>query len=521
MKTLILLLLLPLFLFSKEFRVASYNVENLFDLQKSGSEYTEYIPNTGYGWNKKAFTIKVDNIARVICDLKLEIIGLQEIESDEALEALQAGVKRCGWPMAYRAIADEKATTVKTALLSKYPILQKREIDPDGTLSTRNILEVLLDVDGKRVRIFVNHWKSRSGAESRRIVSAKALMRRLMKLSKDADYILLGDFNSDWNEWRTIKRSPRLNDTDGITGINHILKTIKNDKPVSKYDIGWPYHYDLWLELPPQRRWSHNFYGLKSALDHMILPAGMFDTKGINYKDRSFKVFKPNYLFTEKGAVFRWQIAKKRHGKHLNAGYSDHLPIYAHFTTEPFVFLKKRKKAETMERSGDIAPRTVHIADLYTMPLGWTNAVIPDAAVIYKKGGVAILKEPGGRAILVYKDTRRLKKGHRCKVAVRKLYDYRGLREVTKLDLLKDFGKTDVEPLLLDDFDDLNRPDYVNEVVREISGTYKRGYLYYGNGKKIKLYYRKRKARPKSGENVTLKRVRVALYRNRPELVVD
>ena len=521
MKKILFLVLIPFLLAAGGFRVASWNVENLFDLEKSGSEYTEYIPFTGYGWNEKAFGVKVRNISRVICDLKPDIIGLQEIESDRALKALQRGVEACGWPMRYRAIADEKPTVVKTALLSRFPVAQKREIDPDGSLGTRNILEVSLDVGGKRVRIFVNHWKSRSGPESRRLVSAKALMKRLTALPKGSDYIVLGDFNSDWNEWKTLPKSPRLDDTKGVTGINHILKTIREGKPVTKGGIVRPYHYDLWLELPPQRRWSHNFYGAKHALDHMILPAAMFDADGISYADRSFRKFTPSYLFTKKGAIYRWQVAKKRHGKHLDAGYSDHLPIYASFTTAPY-HLADRQRQETTAQAPDLsAPRAIHIADLYTMPLGWMNGVVEEAVVVYKKGKVAVLKEPRGRAILVYRDTGRLEEGMRCRVAVRKLYDYKGLREATKIEVLKRLGKGDVEPLLLRDFDDLSDPRYVNEVVAKVSGTYRRGYLYYGKGRKIKLYFKKRARRPKNGTRVTLEKVRVAIYRNRPQLVVD
>ena len=57
MKKTIALVLLVLFccITSTEagtFKIASYNVENLFDLTKDGTEYTEYIPNTGYGWTK-------------------------------------------------------------------------------------------------------------------------------------------------------------------------------------------------------------------------------------------------------------------------------------------------------------------------------------------------------------------------------------------------------------------------------------------------------------------------------------
>ncbi|WP_456383548.1 endonuclease/exonuclease/phosphatase family protein [Hydrogenimonas sp.] len=511
--------LFPLFLSARDIRVASWNVENLFDLKKSGSEYTEYIPFTGYGWNEKAFETKVRNLARVICDLEPDIIGLQEIESDRALAALQKGVAACGWPMRHRAIADDKPTTVKTALLSRFSIVGKREIDPDGALRTRNVLEATVKIGDRPLKIFVNHWKSRSGTESRRIVSARALMKRLLELPETSEYMLLGDFNSDWNEWRTLPRTPRLNDTHGITGINHILKTVKDGKPVSKRDIVRPYHYDLWLELPPQRRWSHNFYGAKHALDHMILPASMFDGKGIDYKDRSFRKFTPRYLFTKKGAIYRWQVAKKRHGKHLNAGYSDHLPIYALVTTAPYTAISKEEPTE--ERVAPSSPTTLHIADLYTLPLGWMNGIVDNAVVLYKKGKVAVLKEPGGRAILVYRDIGLLEEGKRYKVAIRKLYDYRGLREVTKIEVLETRGKVPVEPLLLKKFDDLKDPRYVNEVVARITGVYKRGYLHYGKGRRIKVYFRNRKDRPRNGERVTFEKIRVAIYRNRPQLVVD
>ncbi len=53
-------------------RVASYNVENLFDLKYSGLEYYEYIPNTSWKWNKTNYKKKLQNIAKVIHDMKCE-----------------------------------------------------------------------------------------------------------------------------------------------------------------------------------------------------------------------------------------------------------------------------------------------------------------------------------------------------------------------------------------------------------------------------------------------------------------
>ncbi|WP_457598429.1 endonuclease/exonuclease/phosphatase family protein [Hydrogenimonas sp.] len=517
----VLVLLLPLLLGAETVRIASYNVENLFDLRKSGDEYTEYIPGTGYGWNERTFTIKVRNVARVICDLKPDIIGLQEVESDAALAALQKVARECGTRLPYRAIADAKETTVKNALLSRYPILQKREVAPSSE-RLRSILEAVVDVKGRRLRLFVNHWKSRSGPESLRLLSARVLARRLEALPPAEEYILLGDFNSDWNEWRTIRGSRRLDDTGGVTGINHVLGTIRGDRSVAKETIVSPFHYDLWLELPPQRRWSHNFFGHKSALDHILLPASMFNGRGFDYVDRSFRVFKPAYLFTPKGAIFRWQKAKRGHGKHLGEGYSDHLPIYAELSTRPFQILQKGARHDpSVESAPSAAPRKVSVADLYELPLGEQNLRLEGVVVIHKKGKIAILKEPKGRAIAVYKDIEGLLLGHAYDVTVRRLYDYRGLREITRLKILEDLGARDISPLLLSPGDELSHNASVNEVVSRISGIYRRGRLYYGEGRSIRLYFRRKSERPKSGERITLRGVRIGIYKNRPEIVVD
>ena len=518
----LILLVLP-GLWAVTLKVASYNVENLFDLHRDGSEYEEYIPFNRHGWDERAYRIKLRNVAQVLCDLKPDVVGLQEIESDRALRDLQRSVEACGWKMPYRAIADRKPTVVKTALLSRYPVAAKREIDPDGSLKTRNILETTLDVRGWPLKIFVNHWKSRSGPESRRIVSAKALMRRLMQLPKSTDYILLGDFNSDWKEYRTLPHSTRLNDTRGVTGINHILKTLCDGEPVTKRTSRWPCHYDLWYELPPQKRWSHNFYGHKTALDHILLPAAMFDGRNIDYVDKSFRRFTPYYLFTRKGAIRRWKIDRRRRGRHLGEGYSDHLPIYALFSTEPFrpaAAAHAHESSSTHSGHTQTEGKTVRIADLYRMPVGPADVRLHDAVVIYKKGKVTILKSPGDRAILVYRDTRKLRFGHAYDLRVRKLYDYKGLREITKLDVLEDLGRRSPEKLYITPRKPIDDPSLVNEVLREIEGTYDghRLHTLYGT---VRIYFKNRKEKPRKGETLRLEKVRMGIYRFEPEIVVE
>ncbi|MEK7852385.1 MAG: endonuclease, partial [Planctomycetota bacterium] len=86
MKTIIVSILFVLLYYitsieAKTFKVATYNLENLFDLTRDGTEYPEYIPNTGYGWTKDIANIKYTNIARVIKDLGSDVVALQEVES--------------------------------------------------------------------------------------------------------------------------------------------------------------------------------------------------------------------------------------------------------------------------------------------------------------------------------------------------------------------------------------------------------------------------------------------------------
>ncbi|MHC3994262.1 endonuclease/exonuclease/phosphatase family protein [Thiomicrolovo sp. ZZH C-3] len=334
MTRLLAALLLPLLLFAGEtMRIATYNVENLFDLERSGHEYAEYIPNTPWQWNEKNYRKKLHNIARVIAEIKPDVIGLQEIESDRALRDLQVAVKRAGWYLPHRAIANAKPSVVKTALLSRFPIKVKREIAVTNGTRIRNILEVRLETGGEPLYLFINHWKSKSGPESLRLLSAKALKARLDALG-NVSYVLLGDFNADYDEKHLFARKRKHNDTDGITGINDVLMTMRDEKGITIDALpGCPScAYNLWYELPGLQRWSHNFYGQKEALDHIIISPRLADGKGVEYVRGSFARFTPAYLFTKKGALYRWQRSRAYPKHHTGKGFSDHLPIYADFT---------------------------------------------------------------------------------------------------------------------------------------------------------------------------------------------
>ena len=404
-----ILLIIPMILVSQNLKIVSYNVENLFDLEKNGHEYKKYIPYKN-GWNRATLNKKLNNISEVICDIDGDIIGLQEIENLNALELLRKRLKRVGCPYKYYAIANKSKSTVKTAILSRYKVINSKELKIGNSNNKRTILEVTLDIKNTPLTIFINHWKSKyhGGKESKRVAYAKVLKKRLLSIKNE--YIILGDFNSNYNEYQTIE--PKFNDTNSKTGINSYLNTIKNAKLVDintlKKDKNL--HYNLWLDVPKYQRWSLNFYGKKGTPDSIIIPYSMLDNVNIEYKRGSFGVFKSKYLFTKKGYINRKE-------------YSDHLPIYALF------YINGVNKLNISS-----------IKELKRVDYLDNRVKLKNIKVIKKIKNSAIISD-GRDKIYIYRVASSLKKGYIYDIVVDKITTYKSKKEITQISDIKIKGE--------------------------------------------------------------------------------
>ncbi|ABW66837.1 endonuclease/exonuclease/phosphatase family protein [Desulfosudis oleivorans] len=320
---------------ARTFTLASYNVENLFDAVYDGTEYDDYVPGSTQGWNKKMADIKTANTAEAIGAINADIVCLQEVESKIALKNLLTRLNTPKQRYPFYAIA-QTPTPVRCALVSTFPIVHTQDIVPGE--GQRAILKAVLSIDKKHLTVFICHWKSKSGPESRRIPYAAALRKAIEKLPPNTDFVITGDFNANYNEHQTFADVARFNDTQGVTGINHVIKTLHNDALVDEKILADSRNelllYNLWLELPEYRRWSYNFFGKKESPDNMLVPRSLYDKKGIDYVDNSFDRVHAD-LFFDNNRVYRWQRADRGKGRHLGKGYSDHLPIRATFTTSP------------------------------------------------------------------------------------------------------------------------------------------------------------------------------------------
>lgn len=312
--------------------VMSYNVENFFDDVDNGTEYRDYDPGEGE-WSADLFHAKMLNISEVIgtsVPKGPDIIALQEIENKNALETLQReGVKNLGY--AYSAVVEAPEAAVNTAVLSRFPITEVRShrLHMKESEKLRNILEVVIEINEKRLYIFNNHWKSKAGGaeetEPLRIAAAGLLSRRvtaILRENPDADVLLCGDFNENHDEVLRIDYAyPTAltllgDETDARGGI---VITGDKERAAASADDALVF-FSPWFEADSSgaERGSYVYKREWETIDQFLLSPGLFDDEGFSYGD--FTVAREDFMVTEEGFPLRWN-------KEYEKGYSDHLPI--------------------------------------------------------------------------------------------------------------------------------------------------------------------------------------------------
>jgi len=512
-KVLISTLLLLTSLYAKDFKVASYNVENLFDLQYDGTEYKEYIPNKISSWNHKNYSIKLKNISKVINALDADIIALQEVESLKALKDLLTYTKE----YKYFSFVKNNKSAIGLAVLSKYKILKTQEIK----INTKNrysrpIQKIDIKIENKQITIYNNHWPSKRAAENERVEYALTLQEYLNKQVKN-DYILLGDFNSNYNEFITFKYDKKLNNTYGNTGINQVLNTSILKKYISKQNItsfNKTVHYNLWLDKQYQDRYSYKYKGQNNTPDNILLSSYLFDRKDISYIGNSFQVFKPNYLY-KNNKIQRWKISGKNR-IHKGKGYSDHLPIYAVFSTSEYTNYTTSKPNNSL---------TTDISYLYKIENLEETVTLKDVVLIYKNKSNAIIKQLDNRAVYIYKEASKLKLGMMYDLEVKKIKNHHGLKEIVKITTYKFKNEFTQYKDLYTQANTIDILDFnsQNEIITDLSGIYKKGYLHYIKKKvkkKIKLYSKNRSLLPKNGQKINIITGHLSFYKSKAQIII-
>ncbi|TNE71420.1 hypothetical protein EP331_09500 [bacterium] len=217
-------------------------------------------------------------------------------------------------------VNGEPETVQKNAVFTKFPIDVKKS-KLHKIKEARPIVEAWLSIEGQPFVVFVNHWKSgasRVDMEAIRVQNAEVLRERLDALHKEApsvDYVLAGDFNTEYNQHYYLKKAPKI-------AIREVLGVGGNEKEVASNKKPEAL-YNLWYELAWDKRGSEAYRGNLGTLMNLIISGNMYDGKGIQYVDNSFKVGSFPGLNT-----FAFAPVPKRWNSYGDgSGFSDHLPV--------------------------------------------------------------------------------------------------------------------------------------------------------------------------------------------------
>lgn len=353
---------------ARTFTVVVYNVENLFDVD-GVSLFEDYRPER---YEPRHLARKLENISTVLQRFNggdgPDIVMLNEVEADQTPETTAADIdaflKRtartkartlltgkdrltpelAGMPVhvwLLKQLRDDRLSPYRVAvgrwrpdptgqvvaqtnvILTRFPIVEERTHDTDGA---RGILEVVVDVDGHRLYLFNNHWKSGASdpsTEPVRIGNARVLRQRLdeiLRADPHADIVIGGDLNSQYNQKQRYPGMPR-------TAVNDVLRSQGDEMALQQ--PGGPDLYNLWFELPNERRGSDVFRDEWGTLIQMLVTRGLYDFHGIQYLDNTFAVgaFPGVNADEQSRRPVRWQFADG------GAGFSDHFPVFAMFRT--------------------------------------------------------------------------------------------------------------------------------------------------------------------------------------------
>ena len=316
----------PSVITSSTLRVASWNVESLFDAENDpfnpGDD--EFTPNDFMMWTDLDYRMKLDRLAEVIAEMKPDIIGLAEIENRRVLEDLQktlATAYNYHLPEIVHREGNE-SRGIEVALLSKYRPTNIRWLP--GNPKGREMIYAMFSTGDSELTIIMCHWKSKlvpagmtdEQVDNMRIREAQIARRafeRKLRRNSNAALMMMGDFNDDVT-------SPILMKDGGLLASRSLLKA----NPLCLFNLSSDIH---------QTKRGTYFYHPKkvwNSFDSMSVSASLLDaTIGTwTVQEGSYHLFKyPKHADANNRPMSFRLVRPKVGDSYYVYGYSDHFPV--------------------------------------------------------------------------------------------------------------------------------------------------------------------------------------------------
>ncbi|MDR3122488.1 MAG: endonuclease/exonuclease/phosphatase family protein [Treponema sp.] len=321
-------------------RVVTWNVQALFDGNQSGTEYSEYFNEAG--WGSEKFSARVNGISQAIGRMAggpPDILALEEIENLQCLEALASGeLAKYGYGWTY--FAKNRGASLGIGVLSRIPFTEARAHGMvwDQETAPRPVLELWLYPEDDPLALFVCHWKSKLGGddatETLRRASARIILRRIREIRSaypDVPAVIMGDLNENYDEFyrrggtilsALLPDDPDASDLAGADyadlsrGGDFLLLSGEKPPAAANFDPSTPVFYSPWEQ--ELQNGSYYYRNEWETIDHFLLSEEFFDQRGWDFSSCRVLAQEP---FVSGGGI------PDAYNPRTGSGLSDHLPL--------------------------------------------------------------------------------------------------------------------------------------------------------------------------------------------------
>lgn len=329
-------------------KIVNWNAQTFFDANNDGIEYSNF--QKSKKWGEVAYKGRLKKLCDTIKVLDGDVVILEEIENEGILHDISNALAGENWNpkkvYRYGCFSKKKNSSIGCAVISRYELcdfkIHSLEVRSENSRapSMRPLIEVNLlaaknkfsdEKNSLALKIFVNHWKSKSGGEEESKIWRRwqegLLAQKISDARSEATLpaiICAGDFNQDIMEFSFIEiESEDFLDADADENVN-FRKSQTEVKVESKNFCNAPNIefamfdsrekisvYSPWLEFSGEEG-SYFFRDKWERIDHFFACGQI-----------ALKEFSP-----QNSGAWAYDDGRPKSFKiySLN-GYSDHLPI--------------------------------------------------------------------------------------------------------------------------------------------------------------------------------------------------
>lgn len=321
--------------------IAFYNLENLYDtVDNTMTNDEEFLPNGPRNYNTAIYLDKLGKLATVISQIGTEInedgvalLGVAEVENDTVLKDLihTKLIEKRKYKFVHYDSRDVRGVDVGLLYNPKYFTVEASDKLfvqlPGGSKDsyfTRDILWVKGKLDGETIHVYVNHWPSRVGGETRsapaRAAAARVCKNHIDSIARtepNAKVVVMGDLNDD-----PISAS--------------VAKVLGAKSKIADVTTGGL--YNPWMDLYKKGYGTLAYQDAWGLFDQIIISSPWLSREQDGYFFYQQHIFNKEYLVENKGR-YKGYGMRTWDGNTYRGGYSDHFPTY-------LVFLKKISAAK-------------------------------------------------------------------------------------------------------------------------------------------------------------------------------